>query len=133
MRPLAQPITTLLALVVAMPWPLYALADGAHDEAMRTLAETSGCFICHSIDDTTRRPGSPRPVGPHWADVAERYADDATAPRRLTAEVMQGGSARSRHWKEKASGVAMPANEVVVGEAEASALVAWILALPRKR
>ncbi len=104
------------------------LAD-AKDDAMRHLASKSGCFICHGIELDAKGPDGLKPVGPPWKAIAARYKGDKNAPKNLTAAVMGGTSPYSRHWKEEASGVAMPPNGVAIREDDARKLVDWILKL----
>lgn len=50
--------------------------------ASRELAEQDGCLECHLLDRTT--------VGPAYADVAMKYANDKGAPAMLFAKVRDG-------------------------------------------
>ncbi len=116
----------LLAGAAALP----ALADDA-DREMRNLAIKSGCFICHAVDAGAKGPEGLNPVGPPWSAVAARYKYDKDAQKNLTEAVMGGTSPYNRHWKEQASGIAMPPNGVAISEADAKRLVAWILGLAK--
>lgn len=107
-------------------------ADAKKDEAARQLATKSGCFICHAIELDAKGPEGLKPVGPPWKAVAARYKGDKNAKKNLTAAIMGGTSVYNRHWKDEASGVAMPPNGVAISEADAKKLVDWILALPTK-
>lgn len=106
-----------------------ALADAAQDEAMRQLANKSGCFICHAIELDAKGPQGLKPIGPPWKAVAARYQGDENARNNLTLAVMGGTSLYNRHWKEQTSGVAMPPNGVAISESDARRLVDWILGL----
>lgn len=80
-----------------------ALADEA-------LAKAKGCMACHKVDAKL--------VGPAYKDVAAKYKGDKSAPAKLAAKVVAGGSGV---WGP----VAMPANKVT--DEEAKKLVAWVL------
>lgn len=121
---------TILAVAAALTSSLALAAD--EGAAMLALAGNAGCLVCHAVESGAKGPNGLNPVGPAWADVAERYKDDKGAQARLVSEVMAGTSPYERHWKDKASGVAMPPNAVAIGEADAKRLVAWILGLKKK-
>lgn len=108
-----------------------ALADPRQDEAMIKLAAQSGCTTCHGIDEAKPGPDGLAPVGPTWTDVAALYAGKPGAADFLTRIVLEGSNPYSSHWKGKVSGLAMPPNAVAITEANARALVAWILALKK--
>lgn len=118
-------------LIAAMAASSPVLADAKQDEAIRQLANKSGCFICHGIELDAKGPEGLKPVGPPWKAIAARYKGDRNAAKNLTAAVMGGTSLYNRHWKEESSGVAMPPNGVAISEADAKRLVAWILALEK--
>lgn len=99
------------------------------DVAMKKLAAEAGCTVCHAIESGAKGPDGLPPVGPPWKDVAARYRDDKGAAERLLREVLGGTSPYARHWKDKASGLAMPPNAVAIKEADAKRLVDWILKL----
>lgn len=124
---------TALALLAAAAMGC-DLAIGADEsrEAMLRIAGQAGCLVCHAVEAGGTGPAGLKPVGPAWADVAQRYRGDPAAPARLVGEVMSGTSLYDRHWKDKASGVAMPPNAVAISEADAKRLVAWILGLASK-
>lgn len=117
-------------LIVAGTWSGMAVAD-AKDDAMRHLASKSGCFICHGIELDAKGPDGMKPVGPPWKAIAARYKGDKAAVKNLTAAVMGGTSPYSRHWKDEASGVAMPPNGVAITELDAKKLVEWMLKLDK--
>jgi cytochrome c len=100
-----------------------------YDEAMLKLATASGCMSCHSILPMPKRADGLPPIAPAWRDVAVKYRDDPGASERLTRTVMTGSNPNSRHWAGKVSTVTMPPNAVAVSEADARALVNWILVL----
>lgn len=118
-------------LIAAMLISASAWADAKQDEAIRSLARKSGCFICHAIELDATGPEGLKPVGPPWKAVAARYKGDKHARKNLTAAVMGGTSLYNRHWKDESSGVAMPPNGVAISEANARKLVDWILALDK--
>ena len=81
--------------------------------ASQDLAQKKNCLSCHAVD--VKR------VGPAYKDVAAKYADVKDAVAVLSTKVIKGGSGT---WGV----VPMPANPQV-SEAEAKALVQWILTL----
>jgi cytochrome c len=81
--------------------------------ASQDLAQKKNCLSCHAVN--VKR------VGPAYKDVAAKYADAKDAVAVLSAKVIKGGSGS---WGV----VPMPANPQV-SEAEAKALVQWILSL----
>jgi cytochrome c len=112
--------------VAAMP----ARATRAeYDEAMLKLATNSGCMACHTILPAPKRADGLPPIAPAWRDVAIKYRDDPGAHDRLTRTVMTGANPQSRHWVGKVGEVNMPPNAAAVSEADARALVNWILVL----
>ncbi|MBI5718360.1 MAG: c-type cytochrome [Burkholderiales bacterium] len=120
---------TILSLLLAGVAHAPALAAGP-DEAMLTLASTSGCITCHSLEPGGKGPDGLPPVGPAWKDVAVKYKGAKDAQAQLTRTVLMGSSPYESHWKGKVSGLAMPPNKVAISETDAKKLVAWILALP---
>lgn len=121
----------LSLLVAAMVASSPGFADPKPDDALRQLANKSGCFICHGIELDAKGPEGLKPVGPPWKAVAARYKGDTNASKNLTAAVMGGTSLYSRHWKDESSGVAMPPNGVAISEVDAKKLVDWILSLDK--
>jgi cytochrome c len=119
-----------LALFVWAAGPAWA----ADEAAMLKLATTSGCMTCHHVNPGAKGPDGLPPIGPAWRDVAEQYRGQSGALDQLTHTVMTGSNPYASHWKGKISGLAMPPNAVAITDADARALVGWILALepPRK-
>jgi len=112
--------------VVATP----VLATPAeYGRAMLELATQSGCMACHTLVPAPPRADGLAPIAPAWRDVAIKYRDDPGAAERLTRTVMTGSNPQARHWTGKVGEVAMPPNAAVVSEADARALVNWILVL----
>ena len=97
-----------LALALALMTSATAPALASQD-----LAQKKNCLSCHAVD--VKR------VGPAYKDVAAKYADAKDAVAVLSAKVIKGGSGA---WGV----VPMPANPQV-SDAEAKALVQWILTL----
>ena len=121
-------LCTVAALLGAVSAP--ALATRAeYDEAMLKLATARGCMSCHSILPTAKRADGLPPIAPAWRDVAIKYRDDPGASERLARTILTGSNPNSRHWAGKVSTVTMPPNAGVVSEADARALVNWILVL----
>ena len=111
-------------------WLAAAQAMAAPDDAaMLKLATGSGCMTCHHVEPGAKGPDGLPPIGPAWRDVATRYRGVAGAQDQLTRIVMTGSNPYGSHWKGKASGLAMPPNEVAISEADARRLVGWILRL----
>lgn len=117
-----------LTLIALAALPARA-APAADDAAMLKLATGSGCMTCHHIEPGATGPEGLAPIGPAWRDVATRYRGTAGAQDQLTRTVMTGSNPYGSHWKGKASGLAMPPNEVAISEADARLLVGWILRL----
>lgn len=117
-----------LTLIALAALPARA-APAADDAAMLKLATGSGCMTCHHIEPGAQGPEGLAPIGPAWRDVAARYRGAAGAQDQLTRTVMTGSNPYGSHWKGKASGLAMPPNEVAISEADARLLVGWILRL----
>ncbi len=108
--------------------------DPAQDEAMLKLASNAGCMTCHQVEPGGKGPGGLAPIGPAWRDVSAKYKGQKDAAAQLTAIVQAGSNPYESHWKGKVSGLAMPPNKVIIGEADTKKLVAWILSLdPVKR
>lgn len=100
-------VFSLLTLVSAA-----TCAAGAHAAPdMQALAEKSGCFSCHSVQNKV--------VGPAFVDVAAKYKGDAEAPTRLAQKVRAGGKGV---WGR----IPMPPHPELK-EDEARQLVAWVL------
>lgn len=117
--------------VVLFPGVRAALASEPQDSEMYRLATAKGCHICHSLEPKPAGSKETLPIGPAWKDVAKRYKGQKDAANRLTRIVLQasGEGPEGRHWKGQAKGVAMPANTLVINEADARKLVRWILSL----
>ena len=124
-------LCSLAGLTIAAA-PAWA-APAAVDDAMLKLATGSGCMTCHHIDAGAKGPQGLAPIGPAWRDVAAKYKGVKGAADQLTHTVMTGSNPYASHWKGKASGLAMPPNEVAIKEADARALVDWILKLDAGR
>ncbi|WP_332813814.1 c-type cytochrome [Ramlibacter sp.] len=116
-------IALTTALIAAQAW-----AAPGDDEVLK-LANNAGCMTCHHIEPGGKGPNGLPPIGPAWREVAAKYKSQKGAQQQLTATVMTGSSPYESHWKGKVSGLAMPPNKVVVSEADAAKLVAWILSL----
>ena len=118
----------LVAVLIAAGAPARA-TRAEYDQAMLKLATSSGCMACHAIVPTARRADGLPPIAPAWRDVAVKYRDDPRAAERLTRTVLGGSSPASRHWAGKVGTVTMPPNATAISEADARALVNWILVL----
>ena len=104
-----------------------ALADEPIDA--RHLARDRSCLVCHDIDGTPPNVQAILPLAPPFRDIARRYHGDPRAAQRLATLVRQGTSPDRRHWEGKVSGNEMYPNDLEVTDAEARAIVDWILTL----
>ena len=118
---------TWLALALATLGTAHAAA--ANLDAMRKLANRSGCLACHQIEPGTNGPDGLAPIGPAWRDVSAKYQGQKDAQAKLTQTVLAGSNPYQSHWAGKVSGLAMPPNAVAIKTADAKRLVQWILAL----
>ncbi len=121
-------IPLLTALLTAVALTGTARAD-SKDETMLKLASTSGCMTCHHVEPGVKGPDGMAPIGPAWRDVPAKYQGQKGVDAKLTQTVMAGSNPYESHWKGKVSGLAMPPNAVAIKQADAKALVKWILAL----
>jgi cytochrome c len=80
--------------------------------AQADLAKAKNCMACHAVANKL--------VGPAFKDVAAKYSGQKGAEDKLVQKVMKGSTGA---WGP----VPMPANPQV-SEAEARALVKWVLA-----
>lgn len=117
---------TLVALA-ALAGAAQAQSQSVEDAAKKTAAN-AGCFACHTISHQDLKGGQ-LPIGPAWQDVAAQYRGKPGAADFLTRVVLEGSNPYSSHWKNKASGVAMPPNAVAITESDARQVVYWILSL----
>jgi cytochrome c len=104
-------IVTLLAAAAAA-----TLAAGAHAadaSAGESLAKSSGCFACHTVDKKL--------VGPGYKEIADRYRKDKEAEASLIQKVKVGGKGV---WGD----IPMPPN-AHVKDADIKTMVQWILAV----
>ena len=92
-------------------WTTGPVAAAAQPDAVRQLAEKSGCLGCHGQKQ--------RLVGPALAEIAARYRTDGGAESRLAAKVKAGGQGA---W----GAVPMPP-QPQLPESDIRALVRWIL------
>jgi cytochrome c len=107
-----------------------AFADAANDEKMKKLATNAGCFTCHAVSGKGPiAPGTDKPIGPAWLDVAKMYSGKPGAADFLTRVVLEGSNPYSSHWKNKVTGAAMPPNTAAISETDARSLVFWILSM----
>ncbi|MFN3593576.1 MAG: c-type cytochrome [Thiobacillaceae bacterium] len=99
------PLTVVAAAVLALS------ANAAF--ASKDLAQKKGCLSCHQE--------ARKVVGPAFKDVAKKYKGDAKAEAHLLEVIKKGGKGV---W----GNVPMPPNPSV-SDADAKALVQWILSL----
>ena len=74
------------------------------------LAQKKNCLACHAVDK--------KALGPSYKEVAKKYAGQPDAVNKLVTKIMKGGSGV---WG------AVPMPPQPVSDAEAHALVKWIL------
>ncbi len=79
----------------------------------QALISKGNCKACHLVEGKL--------VGPSFADVARRYAQDSNAPARLAQKVVTGGGGV---W----SPLAMPPN-ALINESEAAAILNYVFSL----
>jgi cytochrome c len=78
------------------------------------MARKNACMACHGLVH--------KQVGPGFAQIAQRYRNDAEAPVRLAAKIRNGSVGT---WGR----VIMP-RQTQVSEADAQALARWVLSQP---
>lgn len=100
----------LLAAVFSVGWSAEARADTA---VLQTLMQRNNCTACHLIDK--------RKYGPHFNEVAARYAGKAGAAAVLATKIRAGGTGV---WGEDV----MPP-QPNVSEADARTMAELMLAL----
>lgn len=100
-------LITAAALTVGLAVSPLAGADPAE------LAENARCTMCHSAEA--------RRVGPSWAAIAERYADNEGAVATLTSRARAGGSGE---WGKAPM---PPVIEAQLSDADLEAVIGWIL------
>jgi len=115
-------LTWLLAAVLGVVMVGRSLAA---EEAMVTLATTSGCFLCHAISPD---PNVPVPLGPSYQDIADRYRDDPNAVPYLFDRIKNGTQAGPQNWEDKVNMRFMPPS-VALSDESNRVLVDWILSL----
>nr|WP_269449131.1 c-type cytochrome [Massilia endophytica] len=91
---------------------LSVVGMAAHAATPEELAKSKNCMACHAIDK--------KMVGPAYKDVAAKYKGQKGAEDKLVQKVLKGGSGT---W----GAVPMPPN--AVSDAEAHALVKWVLSM----
>ncbi len=105
-------LATIAGLALAASGTAHATLDKAAAEAMM---KKDGCAACHSIEKKI--------VGPAYADVAAKYKGDKNAAAMLAKKVKTGSTGV---WGQ----IPMPPN-AAVSDADAKALVEWILTLKK--
>jgi cytochrome c len=121
---------TALAILAAAAALATTGAQGAGNDVTRLqLATRAGCMTCHHIEPGGKGPDGLPPIGPAWREVSAKYKGQKDAAAKLTHTVLAGSNPYQSHWTGKVSGLAMPPNAVAIKEADAKALVKWILSL----
>jgi cytochrome c len=107
----AVPMLDLRHLAVALAVALGALLVSPEAFASDELARSKNCVACHSAER--------RMIGPSYAAIAARYANDDSAVRTLSERILAGTGG---NWGQ----MPMPAQSNL-SQDEAEALVRWIL------
>lgn len=118
------------ALALALSAAVCSAQTASVEDAAKKIAANAGCFTCHTVTHQDSKDGK-LPVGPAWADVAKQYGGKPGAAEFLTRVVLEGSNPYASHWKNQATGIAMPPNAVAIGESDARQVVYWILSLKR--
>lgn len=92
----------------ARPGEAQALRTGA------ALVQSQHCLRCHGMEQTR--------VGPGFAQIAQRYRADPSAPAQLAERIQHGSAGR---W-----GRPLMPPQPGIGPEQARALAAWVLAQP---
>lgn len=110
-----RPSLSLPLLVLSFAAATAAGSAGAQTEtqALQTLMQRNNCTACHLIDK--------RKYGPHFNEVAARYAGDAKVVATLAIKIKAGGSGV---WGEDP----MPP-QAQVSDADATKMAELIMAL----
>jgi len=104
-----------LPLALASLLAAVSFGAAAQQPSPVDLARKNACMACHGLVH--------KQVGPGFAQIADRYRNDATAPARL-ADKIRNGSVGA--WGR----VIMP-RQSLVSEADAQILARWVLAQPQ--
>ena len=80
------------------------------------LAQTHGCFKCHSVDE--------HKVGPAYSAIADRYRDSASAHEKLTDTIKHGGKG---NWRNEVRGSTMPPHSRQLSNEEVAELTKWLM------
>lgn len=101
-------------LAAAALWPSFSGSAHAQTPPGDVLARKNACMACHGLVH--------KQVGPGFAQIAQRYRNDADAPLRLAAKIRNGSVGT---WGR----VIMP-RQTQVSETDAQALARWVLSQP---
>lgn len=115
-------IIAAAALLGALALPT---GSQATDHAMVELANSSGCFVCHSIE---HRNDTQQPLAPAYRDIAARYQGNKAAFGDLVNRVLHGTAYQDQHWAGAVNMRFMPPN-VNLNRTDAAALVNWVLSM----
>jgi cytochrome c len=110
-------LKTTLALVGAAASTLaatHALAQAAPPASIAPKMQT--CLACHVVEGK-------KTVGPTYKEVSAKYAGQKDAEKMLVQSVIKGSQPGKLKWGQ----VPMPPN--AVSEADATAMVKWVLSL----
>jgi cytochrome c len=96
-----------LAASMLISAPIFAQSN----QAAATLANQSGCLVCHKVDEKL--------VGPGLRDVAEKYKDQPGSVEKIAQKIKKGGAGS---WGR----IPMPPHPQLSDES-ANILAAWVL------
>jgi cytochrome c len=107
----------------------YSASSLAIDAAeLEKLSFKYGCEACHSV--TPVNESNRLPVGPAFAEIAERFASDGGSTYQDLARIIKYGSSPYRSkWRGKVSGLAMPPNDDTISDLDINKLLVGILTL----
>lgn len=80
----SRPLTLLSALLLLSGAASFSTSAKADTQELQTLMQRNNCTACHQVDK--------RKYGPHFKEVAARYAGDNQAVTTLAAKIKAGGS-----------------------------------------
>jgi cytochrome c len=97
---------------------------------LEKLSISYGCEACHSITPSTE--AKRLPVGPSFAEIAERYETDGRSSYQDLARIIKYGSSPYRSkWRGLVSGLAMPPNDDTITDLDINRLLVGILTLKK--
>jgi len=106
-----------LLISIALLGGMAHAADMSADQqvAAKDLAKASGCLSCHALNEKI--------VGPAYANVAEKYKDDADAVASLAQSIQYGS-------KGKWGRIPMPPHASLSAD-ELKTLATWVMTIKK--